>query len=70
MSWLSGHKNRVAGARWFRQYRNKVGRDRHITFELLYSMACERGLKNIVETGCLRNPEAWGGGWLFYDNIE
>jgi predicted O-methyltransferase YrrM len=62
MNVMTNHKSRLGGCRWFRQYRNKVGRDRHITMELLYAMACERGLKSIVETGSIRNDNlSWGG---------
>jgi predicted O-methyltransferase YrrM len=60
---MKNYEARCAGSKWFSQYRNKLGRERHLTFELLYVMACERNLKTIVETGCMRKPldEAWGG---------
>ena len=48
--------------RWFDKYRDKMGRDRHLTFELLFLIASGREVRTIVETGCIRNPEMnWSG---------
>mgnify|MGYP001298040853 CR=1 FL=1 len=41
---------------WFNIYREKLG-SRYQTFEILFSIAMERGLKNIVETGTARGKE-------------
>ena len=62
MNWMAGHDARVGGCRWFMKYRNILGRDRHLTFELVYAIAAERDLKDIVETGCIRDKNmSWGG---------